>query len=143
MTNEYPTLLHQWFDEVWNQQKASTIRELFTKDTVVHGLNGPGGEPTRGFEQFEAFHTAFLTAFPDVHVEVEDVVTEGDKIAGRFTVTGTQDGPLADMPPTGKKTLFTGTGICTVKDGQFTEVWNEIDFPKMQYDLAPNTPDIA
>ena len=142
MNNEYPTLLHRWFDEVWNQKKASTIRELFTEDTVVHGLSGPGEDPVRGFEAFEKFHSDFLAAFPDVHIEVDDVVTEGDKLAGRFTVTGTQSGALAEMPPTGKKTLFTGSGICTVKDGKFTEVWNEIDFPKMQYDLAFDTPDI-
>jgi steroid delta-isomerase-like uncharacterized protein len=142
MTNEYPTLLHQWFDEVWNQKKASTIRELFTEDTVVHGLSGPGEDPVRGFDAFEKFHADFIAAFPDVHIDVDDVVTEGDKLAGRFTVTGTQTGPLAEMPATGKKTLFTGSGICTVKDGKFTEIWNEIDFPKMQYDLAFDTPDI-
>ena len=143
MTNEYPSLLHRWFDEVWNQQKASTIRELFTEDTVVHGLSAPGEAPVRGFEAFEKFHADFLAAFPDMQIVVDDVVTEGDRLAGRFTVTGTQTGALGDMPATGKKTLFTGSGICIVKDGKFTEVWNEIDFPKMQYDLAFDTPDIV
>lgn len=142
MANEYPTLLHRWFDEVWNQKNTGAIHEMFTEDTVIHGLSGPGGPPVRGASAFEKFHSDFIAAFPDLHVDVDDVVTEGDKIAGRFTVRGTQKGDLPELPATGKKVLFSGSGICTTKDGKFVEVWNEVDFPKMQYDLAPNTPDI-
>lgn len=142
MADQYQSMLHRWFEEVWNQKKASTIREMFTEDTIVHGVSGPGDGPIRGFSEFEKFHADFLAAFPDLHVEVDDVVTEGNKIAGRFTVTGTQRGDLPELPATGKKVLFTGSGICTTRDGKFVEVWNEIDFGKMQYDLAPNTPDV-
>ena len=143
MTHEYATLLHRWFDEVWNQKKAGTIHEMMADDVLIHGLSGPGEQPLQGPAEFERFHSSFLAAFPDIHVEVNDVVTEQDKLAGRFTVTGTQMGDLPQMPATGKKVLFTGSGVCRIKDGKFTEVWNEIDFSKMQYDLAPDTPDVA
>lgn len=142
MTKEYPTLLHRWFQEVWNERRTETIRELLSDDCLVHGLSGPGGDPVRGHEDFEKFHADFLTAFPDMKVELGDVITDGDKLAGRFTVTGTQTGPLRDQPATGKKVRFTGSGICTVKDGKYVEVWNEVDFQKMEYDLKPDTPDV-
>lgn len=142
MASEYPTLLHRWFQEVWNEKNAATIRELLTEDSIHHGLSGPGGDTVRGSADFEKFHADFLAAFPDLKVELSDVITDGDKLAARFTVTGTQAGPLDGMPPTGKKVRFTGSGICTVKDGKFGEVWNEIDFMKMQYDLSPDTPDV-
>lgn len=58
-----------------------------------------------------------------------------NKIAARYTVTGTQIGPLSNLPATGKQTEFTGSGICTVEDGKFVEVWNEVDFQKMEHDL--------
>jgi predicted ester cyclase len=75
-------------------------------------------------------------------VELHDVVTDGNRIGARYTVTGTQAGEFQGIPATGKKVQFTGGGICTVNDGKFVEVWNEVDFQKMQYDLAPDTPDV-
>ncbi|MGD9588143.1 MAG: ester cyclase [Pyrinomonadaceae bacterium] len=136
------TLLHRWFEEVWNKKRASAIHEMMSEETVIHGLTGPGGPPVKGSSEFEQFHSTFVNAFPDMHVDVFDVVTEGDKMACRFTVTGRQAGDLPDIAATNKKVLFDGSGVCTVADGRFTEVWNIIDFPKMQYDLAADTPDI-
>ncbi len=141
MTNSQ--LIRHWFEEVWNKKNAGVIREMLSADSIHHGLGGPGAPPVVGVEAFEAFHTAFLAAFPDLHVEVLDAFHEGDRVAARFVVTGTQTGDLPDMPATGKKTKFTGGGMCRIENGVFVEVWNEIDFPKMQYDLAPDTPDVA
>jgi predicted ester cyclase len=142
MPTQYPTILHRWFEEVWNQKNSNAIHELFSDDTVIYGLTGPGGEPIKGRTAFEKFHADFVAVFPDVHIDVDDVVSEGEKIAGRFTVSGTQQGDLPEIAATGKKVLFTGSGVATVRDGKFVEVWNEVDFPKMQYDLAPDTPDV-
>jgi steroid delta-isomerase-like uncharacterized protein len=142
MAKEYPTLLHQWFQEVWNERRGEVIEQLLAEDCLHHGLSGPGGGPVRGRADFIAFHKDFIEAFPDLHIELDEVITEGDKLAPRFTVTGTQNGPLRGQPPTGKKVKFTGSGICTVRDGRFVEVWNEIDFMKMQHDLSPDTPDV-
>ena len=136
------TLLHHWFEEVWNKKNAAVIREMLTEDTIHHGLSGPAGEPIKGFEAFEQFHSMMLEGIPDTHVEIEDYVINDDKIATRFTVTGTNTGPLQGMPATGKKVRFTGGGIAKVKDGKFVEIWNMVDFPKMQYDLAADTPDV-
>lgn len=142
MSAEKDTLLHTWFEEVWNKKNAVAIREMLTEDSIHHGISGPGGPPVTGYGAFEKFHTDFLAAFPDLHVDVQDVVEADDRIAARFVVTGTQTGPLQGMPATGKKVNFTGGGICRVKDGKFVEVWNEIDFGKMEYDLSPNTPNV-
>ena len=135
-------LTRRWFDEVWNKQNTAVIREMMTDDTVHHGLTGLGGPPLQGFEAFEKFHAELLEALPDLHIELEDVVVDGEKVGARYTATGTQQGPLPDMPATGKKVRFTGGGICVFKHGKFAEVWNEVDFQKMQYDLAPDTPDV-
>jgi predicted ester cyclase len=142
MSTEYPTLLHRWFDQVWNQKNSFAINEMMSEEAVIHGLSGPGAPPIRGASAFEKYHSSLLAAFPDIRVDVEDVISEGDKIAGRFTVTGTQSGDLPDIAATGKKVLFTGSGIASTENGKFVEVWNEVDFPKMHYDLAPDTPDV-
>lgn len=141
MPQEYDTVLHRWFDQVWNQQRTDTIDELMTDDTRHYGLSGPGGEPVTGLDNFKAFHKTFLAAFPDLHVTVDDVVSEGSKISGRYTVTGINRGPLNDQDPTHVKVEFAGFGMCTMESGKFVEVWNYVDFPKMQNDLQTGEPE--
>ncbi len=136
MQADYPTILHRWFEEVWNQKRAETIDELFSDQTLNHGLAGPDGETIRGSENFKPFHRAFLNAFPDLRVEVHDVVSEGEKIAMRCTVTGTHTGDGLGFAATGRDVKFTGSGMCIFRDGKFTEVWNEFDFMKMHSDLG-------
>ena len=142
MSNENAMILRRWFDEVWNKKNTAVIREIMSDETVHHGLSGPGGPPMRGIADFEAYHAALVGAFPDLHIDVDDVIQDGEKVGARLTITGTQQGDFQGLPATGKKTRFTAGGMCTFKDGKFDEVWNEVDFPKLQYDLAPDTPDV-
>jgi predicted ester cyclase len=84
MTPQYKTFLHRWFDEVWNQRREDAIDELFAADAVANGLTDTEGRAVRGCEGFKALHRAFLSAYPDLHITVEDTVSEGDKIAARL-----------------------------------------------------------
>ena len=129
---EYPTLLHRWFDEVWNQQREEAIDEMMTEDVVVHGL----GEPIVGRENFKPFFRAFAAAFPDINITVEDVITDGDKMSCRCTVRGTHTGEGLGFSPTNQPVEFTGGGLCTVENGKFTEVWNEFDFMRMHTQMG-------
>ena len=140
-SNEYPTLMHRWFEEVWNQGRTETIDELLTDSTIHHGLSETG-EDLIGIAPFKNFHSEFLSAFSDLHVEVKDVKVDGEKYSAHFVVTGTQTGDLRAIAATGKKVRFDGGGVCEVRNGKCIEIWNEIDFGKMQYDLDPNTPNI-
>jgi predicted ester cyclase len=59
--------------------------------------------PVHGYKDFEKFHADFLTVFPDLRVEQGDVITEGDKLAARFTVTGTQTARFGINRPRARK----------------------------------------
>jgi len=141
MSDRHPTLLHRWFDEVWNQNLTDKIDEMMYETTLHNGLTGPGGPPVSGIANFKEFHKSFREAFPDIQVTVHDVITEGDKMACRYTVTGTQRGPLSELEPSHVKVEFTGGGICKLEGGKFVEVWNQIDFSKMLYDIQTGTPE--
>ena len=129
----YETLLHRWFDEVWNQQREDAIDEMMTEDVVIHGL---GDEPIVGRENFKPFFRSFISAFPDIHVTVEDAIEAGDKMSCRCSVRGTHTGEGLGFAPTNKPVEFTGGGLCTVRDGRFSEVWNEFDFMRMNTQMG-------
>jgi predicted ester cyclase len=44
----------------------------------------------------------YLAAFPDFHMEAEEILASGDKTVARVKASGTQDGPFLGMPPSGK-----------------------------------------
>ena len=136
MTPQYKTFLHRWFDEVWNQRREDAIDELFAADAVANGLTDTEGRAVRGCEGFKALHRAFLSAYPDLHITVEDTVSEGDKIAARLTVRATHAGDGLGVAATGARVEFTGLTIVRLKDGKIVEAWNEFDFMKMYSQLG-------
>ncbi|MFI6742602.1 ester cyclase [Nonomuraea sp. NPDC050451] len=68
-----------------------------------------------------------LRAFPDIHVTVEDLLAEGDKIVARQTVTGTNSGEYRGMPPTGKSVTYNEIFIARFADGRITDIWGVVD----------------
>lgn len=131
MAEDYPTLLHRWFEEVWNKGREEAVDEMLAEDGIAHGLSDAAGETVRGTEAFKVLHRAFRNAFPNIHIEIEEIVTEGDKIAAVCRVTATHKGKGLGVLPTNKPVEFTGLTIVKVKDGKIVEAWNQFDFMKM------------
>lgn len=131
MAREYETLLHQWFEEVWNNKSEAAIDELLSDDAVINGFNDEKGQPLRGCAAFKNLQRTFLSAYPDLNVSIEDALVDGDKIAVRCKVRATHTGDGLGIAPTNQPIEFTGMGIAQVKDGKIIEAWNEFDFMKM------------
>jgi predicted ester cyclase len=105
---------------------------MFAADGIGHGLTDPeGNDVIRGPEGFKKLQRAFLSAYPDLKVTVEDTVVQGDKIAARCRVTGSHEGHGIGVSPTNQPVEFTGMVIVKVKDGKIVEAWNEFNFMKM------------
>jgi predicted ester cyclase len=68
-----------------------------------------------------------LRAFPDLHVAMDDLLADGDKIVARQTVTGTNLGEYRGMPPTGKPVTYREIFIARFADGQVTDLWGVVD----------------
>ena len=130
------SFLHRWFEEVWNKKSAAAVDEMLTEDGVGYGL--PGGE-IRGPAAFKEYQRALLTAYPDLRVEVEDAITQDDKIAARCRVTGVHQGEGLGLTATNKPVEFTGLCMMRVKDGKIVEAWNEFNFMQMYQQLGALT----
>lgn len=128
MGKTYETIVHRWFDEVWNQGKGELIEELMAPDVVAHGLSDKDGKDIVGVDRFRKFYQSFRGAIPDIRILVEDTVTEGHKVVGRCRVTGTHTGEGLGFAPTNKPIDFSGVAWVWIKDGKITDSWNNFDF---------------
>ena len=100
------------------------IDALFATDYVEHGGTG---EDTRGIKNYKQSMNEFYSAFPDVHVTLDDMVVEGDKVATRWTLTGTHKGEFMGRRPTNKKVTVWGITIDRIAGGKFVESWVRYD----------------
>jgi steroid delta-isomerase-like uncharacterized protein len=129
------TFLERWFEEVWNKQREAAIDEMTIPEVTTHGLEHPDGTVVKGREGFKDFHKLFCSAFSDIHVKVEDTLTEGDKTMARCVVTGIHTGPGLGKPATGKPVQFTGMCIVRLENGKLAEAWNNFDMATMYRQL--------
>lgn len=136
MKAEYKTFAHRWFNEVWNKGRAKAIDEMLAPDVVIHGLTDEHGNEIHSAAMFKLFFRSFRGAFPDIHITIEDTLTEGDRIAARCSVRGTHKGEGLGFAPTNQPIYFTGVCITRVVDGKIVESWNHFDFLTMYQQLG-------
>jgi steroid delta-isomerase-like uncharacterized protein len=79
-------------------------------------------------EAVNAAFRRFHSVFPDLHVVIEDVVAEGDRVAARWTATGTHSGEFAGLPATGRAVRWGGIDIYRLVGGKVAEWWRNDDF---------------
>jgi steroid delta-isomerase-like uncharacterized protein len=139
MTEEYPTLVHRWMEEVWNKKRESAIDEMLAPDGVTHGLLDADGNALRGPDGFKGLHRSFIDAIPDLKVDINDSVSEGNKTWARIRVTGTHTGDGLGVVPTDQPVDFTGMVTIREEDGKIAEAWNEIDFAKMNSQIQASS----
>jgi steroid delta-isomerase-like uncharacterized protein len=140
MYEENKQLGKRWFEEVWNEGRIGAVDELLSPEGVGFGLAEPGTE-VRGPEGLKAFVRNLRDAFPDLHIAVEDMVAEGDKVAIRFRVTGTHQGNGLGFPATHRPIDITGMTIIQFADGKLVHGWNNWDQLGMmqQLGMAPGS----
>jgi predicted ester cyclase len=71
--------------------------------------------------------TMLRTAFPDLHFTIEELVAEGNIVAGRLTMSGTRDGPLMGMSPTEHSLRQDHMHFARFRDGKAVEHWGVRD----------------
>jgi steroid delta-isomerase-like uncharacterized protein len=121
-------------EEMWNRGDDAAVEELISPDMVEHGAFGAG---TGGREDARATVARFRAAFPDLVLEAEDLIAEGDRVVLHWTGRGTHDGEFMGMPATGAAITVRGLDIYRVSDGQVVEHWGYPDVPGLMSQLRP------
>ena len=103
---------------------SRTIDELVDPHVLFHA---PVPTEATGAQALKQVWAVLLRAFPDLHVTVEDVIAEGDKVVARNTVTGTHRGEYMRRPPTGKAVTYNEIFIVRFAGGRIAEIWGVVD----------------
>jgi predicted ester cyclase len=96
----------------------------FTTTCVFHDRPSGG---TNTFESARQNAVAALAAFPDLHMTIEDLIAEGEKIVVRYTYHATHAANVMGTPPTGKQVTWTGISILHRVNGKVVEDWANTD----------------
>ena len=120
-------------EEVFNKGDLAIADETIAPNYSYHGS---GGQEIKGPEGFKQIITMFRTAFPDLHVTVEDMVAEGDKVAHRLILRGTHKGDLMGIAPTGKQVTVSAITISRFAGGKEVEAWSNFDQLGMMQQLG-------
>ena len=121
---ENKAVLRQFSEEVWNKGNLAAIDQLVANEFTEH-TPMPGFPPNR--EGYKQVVKAFRSAFPDMQVRLEDVLAEGDKVVGRWTLRGTHRGDLLGTPPSGKQVTVSGMDVVRTSGGKIVEHWGQHD----------------
>lgn len=105
------------------------LEQLLSPDVVDHGVGGPEAEDLRGSGAVREDILAFRQAFPDAQITVEDAFASasGDRVAVRWTLTGTHGDAFQGIPATGRTISMRGMDLLRIEGGRIAERWGSSD----------------
>lgn len=109
MSEQNKDVVREYYARVINGRDLEAVGEFFADERMVEGVKAGC------FRYFEAF--------PDMHVALEDLIAEGDRVFLRSTLTGTHDGEYKGIPPTGRHVATECAEVFRIADGKFAGYW--------------------
>jgi len=116
---ENEAVVRRFMNELWSDGNLDAADELVAINHVHH----LGDEELHGPDGLKGAVSWLRSAFPDLRFEIDDVVSDGDRVVLRWTATGTHDGTFADVAPTGRRVAWNGCDWFRLHAGQLTEAF--------------------
>jgi len=116
MIEQNKTLVREITEQIWNAAAFDKIPDFYSVEYVADYR--PYAQPRHGHEGIRGMVERAHAAFPDYHEEIREIVAEGNVVAVRFTVTGTQSGQWGVLAPTGKRVSFDEVAFLEIRDGK-------------------------
>ena len=117
-------ICQRFFQELHNNQNLEIIDALVDHDVISHD---PFPGQAAGANGLKNTMRMFREAFPDLHVEILDMLAEGDRVMSRLRVSGTHRGAFLDMSPTGNAVTYDEVIILRLANGKIVEHWAVAD----------------
>ena len=108
-------------DNRCRKKNLSTFDETHAINFVPHDPSNPAD--IKGREGIKQRYAEIVSAFPDLHYTIEDLVAEGDRVVVRWTASLTHTGEFEGVPPTGNRAVVPGVYFDRRKGGRMGEEW--------------------
>jgi len=134
----------RFIQKIFNEGQLPLIWNFMSPDVVNHELADAlgDGEPPQGhsIEWMEELVHFYRRAFPDLHLEIQDQIAEGDRVVTCLRMRGTQKDAFMTIPASGRKIDITGIRVDRMADGKIVESWFHLDVIGMlrQLDALPS-----
>jgi steroid delta-isomerase-like uncharacterized protein len=125
MSEEKNKIAMRRFVELINTSSASLAEELIDPTATFHVPGRP--DPMIGPGGYLAVISMMRTGFPDIQWTLEELVAEGDKIAARYTMRGTHEGPFFGVPATKKTISVQAMNLYRFDQGRIVEEYGQPD----------------
>jgi predicted ester cyclase len=122
------SVVSRYVNEFKNEQKFTVFPKLFSPN-FTHHFNFPNR--TTQMASFISVGQMFLSAFPDVTVDVQRILAEGDIVVEQNKVSATHKGVFKGIKPTQKKVYWTETHIYRLEKGKIIENWPAVNFERI------------
>jgi len=107
--------------DAWNAHDFNRLAKIADEkfvaesDTLPASVNGPKG--------VGEFMKVYMTAFPDLHFDIDQMFADGDFVVTRWTATGTHRGVLMGIQPTNRRAVTHGCTVAQFKNGKGVHDW--------------------
>ncbi len=111
---ENKALVRKLLEEVWNKKNLDLIPELIADEYILN----IGTNKHEGPEGHKQVMNLIYQGLPDFHINIENIVGDGDTVVYYGTFEGTHKGEFAGVKPTGKHVIVNDCAVFRIKDGK-------------------------
>jgi steroid delta-isomerase-like uncharacterized protein len=129
MSEQNKALIRAWFQEVWNERNPQAIDRYFTANTRCFGFPDAAGSIDR--DQYKAVHQQFLDSFTNIHITIDDILAEDDRVVARWTCRMDHTGDALGVPATRQPVTLPGCSFTRIQDHKIIEGHNFMDLTAM------------
>jgi steroid delta-isomerase-like uncharacterized protein len=133
-TEKNQVVVHRYIDEFWSEGKVELAEELISPAYTRTDPSTPWVTGDR--EGVKQVMLSLRSAFPDLHFDTQELIPTGDKVIVRWTATGTHQGELLGIAPSGMSVSIMGTSIYRLSGGQMVDEYTIWDSMGMMQQLG-------
>lgn len=125
MSEANKAIVSRFYEEVMSQGNMNLLDEIMASDFKDHGETLFGSP--QGRDTLKQGITASRAVFGDLHVQLHDVIADGEMVGVRGTMRCTHQGEFLGVSPSGNELSWNGLALFRIVDGKITERWFNSD----------------
>lgn len=132
MFSENQEFINKYMLQIWNRKDMSIIYETFAEDALIHSPMGESIGPKAMEEALHQWHTAF----PDIRIQLLEIMESGSKVMVHWSSKGTHKGPFLGIEATQQPFKCSGMSMYRIHRGKIVEYWAYINTHQIVQQLS-------